>query len=508
MIIARHVEKAPGLPAVRNDVERPLLRWAVFFVIAALALAIRLPHLASRPMHTDEAVQAYLMGAILEGKGYQYSPRDLHGPAPLVVAWPLVRLCGARNFSGLDERMLRLAPALTGALAVLLFALLGRGFGTPAAACAAVLWSVASLPVYYSRYFIHETLFVTASLGLIVCGGRALARGAAGWGIAAGLCAGMMLGSKETALISLAAMGIAGGPGLVRRIGPRKQMVASCCLAVAVAAALFLALYSWGGAHLRGPLDFIESFGRFGKRAAGEGHEKPAWYYLTLLGGTPGGFTILSLALAGAVHGVRKTDFVPRFFAVYGLVLFAVYSAIPYKTPWLALNFWLPLSILAGTGLAAIGRGARTNGTRAALMAFMAALAGLQGRETWTRVFALPCDERNPYAYAHTGEDLLRLPERLEQWLCQKKQGSDDLRIAVLAADAWPLPWYLRRFPLTGYWQPGQAPGPADLYITSPETWESMGTRLKGWRPEYFGMRPEVLSILWTPPPADPKAIK
>lgn len=43
--------------------------------------------------------------------------------------------CGPASpfFCGLDERMLRLDPALTGVLAVLLFALLGRGFGTAAA---------------------------------------------------------------------------------------------------------------------------------------------------------------------------------------------------------------------------------------------------------------------------------------------------------------------------------------------------------------------------------------
>ena len=34
--------------------------------------------------------------------------------------------------------------------------------------------------------------------------------------------------------------------------------------------------------------------------------------------------------------------------AVYALLVIGIYSAIPYKTPWLALNFWLPLAILAG----------------------------------------------------------------------------------------------------------------------------------------------------------------
>ena len=39
--------------------------------------------------------------------------------------------------------------------------------------------------------------------------------------------------------------------------------------------------------------------------------------------------------------------------AVYGLIIFLIYSAIPYKTPWLALNLSLPLALLCGLGVEA-----------------------------------------------------------------------------------------------------------------------------------------------------------
>ena len=462
-----------------------------------MALAIRLPRLADRPMHTDEAVQAYLLGTILEGKGYQYRPRDLHGPAPLLAAWPIARAGGARDFSGLDERMLRLAPALIGGLATLLFGLLGPNLGTFRAALAAVLWSVAALPVYYSRYFIHETLFVTASLGFILCAWRMLARNSAGWSVAAGLFAGVMLGCKETGILSIAAMLFAALPALSWALC--KKRASLLLLAFLAALALFLTLYSWGGAHPQGPLDFLESYRRFAVRAMGEGHEKPVTYYATLLCSSCAGKGIVLLALVGTVqaflHGLRG----PRFFALYGLLLFAISSAVPYKTPWLALNFWPSLAILAATGCTALWQTAQRLPARIALCACAAALLFLLGRETWARVYAQPCDERNPYAYAHTGEDLLRLCPRLEQWRRQTQKNAGQVRISVLAADPWPLPWYLRKFPLAGYWQPGEQPGEADLYITSPESWESLRARLQGWRPEYFGLRPEVLAILWAP---------
>ena len=75
-------------------------------------------------------------------------------------------------------------------------------------------------------------------------------------------------------------------------------------------------------------------------------------------------------------------------------------------------------------------------------------------------------------------------------------------RIAVVAADAWPLPWYLRKYSQVGYWQPGQETGAADLYITSLEAAEKMSSQLTNFNAEYFGVRPEVLIILWTPVPA------
>jgi hypothetical protein len=119
--------------------------------------------------------------------------------------------------------------------------------------------------------------------------------------------------------------------------------------------------------------------------------------------------------------------------------------------------------------------------------------------DTDGRVFKNPADEKNPYAYAHTSEDLLRLPVRLEELARQNKISNP--RIAVVAADAWPLPWYLRKFSTVGFWQPGQETGAADFFITTTDVSGNLAERLKNFRPEFFGVRPEVLLILWTPSP-------
>ena len=55
-----------------------------------IALALRLPGLAKRPMHGDEAVNAVKIGED-EGKGYRYDPHEYHGPTlnyfSLIPAW-------------------------------------------------------------------------------------------------------------------------------------------------------------------------------------------------------------------------------------------------------------------------------------------------------------------------------------------------------------------------------------------------------------------------------------
>jgi hypothetical protein len=125
--------------------------------------------------------------------------------------------------------------------------------------------------------------------------------------------------------------------------------------------------------------------------------------------------------------------------------------------------------------------------------------AVLIAHDTRQRVFVSPADETNPYAYAHTSEDLLGLSTEIEEQARQNAIATP--RIAVIASDPWPLPWYLRHFSEVGFWRPDQQPGEANFYITSAEAAEEYGDQLKGLRPEFFGVRPGVLIVLWSPAP-------
>jgi uncharacterized protein (TIGR03663 family) len=504
--------------------------------IALLALAVRLPQLGERPMHTDESVNAYIIGELLAGESFHYDSQDRHGPALAAETLPIVRLFGVKKFSNLTESQLRLAPVLAGAATVLL---LGAGvemFGFIPCLVAALLFAFAALPVYYSRYFIHENLFVAATLGLILSGWGALQKKSVLSAALAGFCAALMLACKETAVIHFFAIAVAmvacrfGTPvsrpartqGLQKLAVPAAGIPLLKTFLVATVFFIFtvVLLFTWFGRNWSVFSDMLHAVPRFAARAGGEGHEKPFWYFAKLLGGGWSGGALLALATLGmfaTIKSGRRGDesqtknksAAPRvvfcrlksaalfFILIYGLVITVIYSAIPYKTPWLGLNFWLPLSTLAGVAVERLWLASPKVSIRVLIFIFIGALGILVGHDTRQRVFVNPADEKNPYAYAHTGEDLLGLPVRLEELARQNKIPNP--RIAVVAADPWPLPWYLRKFSQVGFWHPGQETGVADFFITTTDISGKLAEQLKDFRPDYFGARPNVLLILWSP---------
>jgi uncharacterized protein (TIGR03663 family) len=491
MNAATNASAAHGVSAAR--------RWAIFLALALLALIIRLPQLRARPMHTDESVNAYVTGQLLAGEPYRYDPRDRHGPALFVFAEPATALLGARDFAGLTETELRLTPVLIGSATVLLFGAVVDLFGFTACFVAALLFAVAALPVYYSRYFIHETLFVASTLGLMAAGGRAWKNNSLVAAALAGGCGALMLGAKETAGLHFFALGLVCLAAVL--LPPRGKVPAVRVFAVALGVLVLVAvlLFTWLGQNWQAVADLGTAIPRLAARAAGEGHEKPFAYYLHLLDPTLVLFIVAAAGIYAAVcDAAARAGKAPILLVIYGALIFLIYSAIPYKTPWLALNLWLPTALICGLGVAAFWHQIKDTASRWIVVIAGVFLLATLGVQTKVLVFDRPADERNPFAYAQTSDDLSGLPPRLEQLVAENHLSQP--RIAVVAADPWPLPWYLRKFAAVGFWQPGQEPAPSDFFVTSTDLSDALKARLKDFRPEYFGVRPGVLVILWIPP--------
>ena len=482
------------------------IRWAAFLLVALLGLLLRLPHLDARPMHTDEAVNAYIVGQLLAGQKYTYDAVDRHGPALAALALPLARLQGARTFSDLTESQLRLAPVLAGTATILLFGAAAEIFGFVPCVIAALLFAGAPLAVYYDRYFIHESLFAALTFGLILSGWNACTRRSAKLAALSAACAALMLACKETAVLHFAALAAAAllywlwnlRSKSLRDVWKPRALLS----AVLVFLLLSVALFTWFGTNWNALAALAPAASNFAARAGGEGHAHPFWYYVQLLGGGRSGALICVVACIGLLLAVRKREASPlALLAYYAVFIFVLYSAIPYKTPWLALNFWLPITLLAGLAAASLWRvPVKRPAVRVMLRSACLAVAGvaavLIAYDARQRVFLDPAGEGNPYAYAHTSEDLLGLPTELAQMAHQ--DGLASPRIAVIAADPWPLPWYLRQYAQVGYWQPGRVVGQADFYITSTDAANQYADQLKNFHADFFGERPGVLVLLWS----------
>lgn len=478
--------------------------WPLLVAVTALALALRLPELDKRPLHTDEAVNAYICGQLLEGEGYKYDPQDRHGPALHFSALPFLRFSGVTSLVTMDERSLRLTVAVLSGFACIFFACMRRPLGETDALIAALLWAAMPLPLFYGRYMIHETGFVIATLGLVATGWRAIERRSLVWSAIAGLFAALMLAFKETAVINFAAIGAAFLTFILTthhaQIPPRTWIKMSAA-ALAIFAGSMLVIFTWGFTDLDGPRNLINAFVRFSGRAGGEGHEKPFWYFGKLLaggwgrtGGDWSGKIFLLLAAIGSVRAWHAGG-IRRSVIVWAVVVFLFHSFIPYKTPWLALNIWLPLALLAACcwpRADETGVHKHVIAARIPAILLFAALVWFTVKDDAKWIYRRPADENNPYTYSQTLEDVTRIEAFI------RKHIGDQPDIAVVAKDPWPFPWYLRRFINVGYWQPDAPPtNSATVIITEAEAPQAMQKQLDGLRPEIFGVRPNVLFILW-----------
>jgi predicted membrane-bound mannosyltransferase len=238
------------------------------------------------------------------------------------------------------------------------------------------------------------------------------------------------------------------------------RAVVATGIALLVAAACLTALFNRPEALI----DAVRAVASYAQRAGGETHQHPWYYYLRMLlwvHDAPGPVwsegAIVLLAILGAM-GARARwtrsaeQAFGRFLTLYGLALIAIYSAIPYKTPWCLVQIMLPLVLLAGIGVSELMVRLRRPALRVAAAVLLAIALGDLGRQSYAATFRYAADARNPYAYAHPLRDVERLHGYLEQLSAVHPLGRR-MEVHVIAPDPWPLPWYLREFEGVGYWE-------------------------------------------------------
>lgn len=356
-------------------------------LLAAAAFAFRYPRLGERPFHGDEANQAVKTGHLLEDGEYAYDPHEHHGPTLYYAALVSLRLAGAHTLAESDERMFRMVPLVFGVGVLLLIGTFGSGLGRSAALLAALFTALSPAMVYFSRYFIQETLFVCFSLAALAAGWR-YAQRPSWWAAAlAGIALALMHATKETCVVLFFAMaGALAGTWLLARwrrteneTTPRGLPEGAwkhLALFIAAGAACSVTFFSSFFTHPRGVLDSVLTYANYLGRADGGGsaavHNHPWYFYFELLGFTYRSAgpkwsegLLLGLGSVGILAALLRRNtptgsiHFQRFLALYTVLATAVFCMIPYKTPWNLLPFYQAWILMAGVGAAFLFRAVR-----------------------------------------------------------------------------------------------------------------------------------------------------
>jgi len=460
---------------------------ACWISVVIAGIFLRFDQLSQRPFHADEATGARITASRMTSGDYKFDPIHYHGPLLSSLAIPLCEWKGEDVWPELTKHTLRLVPAIAGSLLLLVPLLWRKRFGDAPMLLATALLATSPLLVYYSRMFIHESLLVLLGMLALVSLIRFPRFGIPG------LLIGLMFATKESFAISIIAW--SGAAVLIAWENRKKIDRASCIsawenfrapilvslLAAAVSSAFF---YTDGFRQPHGAIDAVRTF--FVYKTV-DGHGKAFPYYLQLLAwpmksgglwwfGTP--VVILALiAFASSFRRDAESPSIVRFIAYAAAGHFAIYSIIAYKTPWLASLPWAHVCLLAGFAVAGFSR--HRLPIKAALTLLVAACLISQFIQTRRATGRFASDERNPFAYVPTRNEI----ESLEPWLAKLRLAAPAISnepIAVIGGDYWPLPWYLRSFKQIGYWptQPAGLESRA-IVFAMPETSDAVTARLE-----------------------------
>lgn len=515
--------------------------WASLCVLL-VALCLRLYALELKPMHHDEGVNGFFLTNLVRNGVYRYDPANYHGPTLYYFTLPLVSLFGLETWT------LRLLTVLSGTGLVALPLMLHRRIGRFGALSAAALLAVSPGAIFFARYYIHETPFVFLTVASVVAWLRYTDTARTIYFMLAALSLALLFATKETAFISLGVLLIAAAlthvymrlrgrmdahqearhargkrnnaqraPDALRatnvfsvnleRFGGAERVAL-----LAVTGALLFALvnviyYSSFFTNAAGIADALRAFAIWKQTGESDFHAKPFGTYFGWLQKEEA--ALYALGIVGAIWAVcRATNRFAVFVALWAGGIIAAYSLVPYKTPWLVLNFIPPLAIAGGYLLDALAASlqrmknsqsassASNFSAWSALAPFAAVVLlvialGIGGYRSLALNFDHYDDDTFSYVYAHSTRDLTQLGEDIKRIA---ERSGDKPTISIHAPDYWPLPWYFRDYTVTGYPPQALAAATATMLILSSEQAAEAESALAGSYREIgrYHLRPGV----------------
>ena len=423
----------------------------------ALGAFLRVVLLGIKPPHFDEGINGWFVDQMTKNGFYKYDPTNYHGPLHFYILFLSQTLFG-RNLWAL--RM----PVVLGSIACIWLTTRFR----PVAGRTASLWAAAAMAVspaftFYGRYSIHEVWLLLSSM-LFILGGLGLWRTGARrylWCVGMGLF-GMVL-TKETYIIhvgcALVAMLVT---WISHRISPAENARAAkqewdyldLAAVLGVGIAAIIVFYSGTFFNMAGLKGLYETFGAWFKTGdEGNGHEKP-WYYWVMLIGRYEQPIAIGLLLSPLCLLFRQIGL--RYLAIVGVGTLMAYSIVHYKTPWCIISIVWPLLFVFGAGLV-LGDDKFQRWARIAAAIVVAVSLVLAIRLNYFRCTT----DTEPYVYVQTYNDIYKLTDPL---LTLARQNPTYYQLVghMIRPSAYPLPWLLGDFPRIGYYEKETLPAPLD----------------------------------------------
>jgi uncharacterized protein (TIGR03663 family) len=474
------------------------------FRISAAAILIvgaflRLFHLGLVPLHHDEGVNGNFLVSLVRNGTYTYDPNNYHGPTlyyfSAIFAW-IARFfggVGVRDAYGLTTFNIRFVTAAFGVATVGLALLLRKRLGAIGALSAAALIAISPGAVYLSRYFIHESLFVFFMMGIVVAAVKYYDTRAAVYLILAAISAALMTATKETWIINAPVLLIAlitthvyfrlwkkmtaphgSEPGedepFLARFGGPISVATVALVAFTVFIIVNVLFYSsFFSNYPKGVNDSLQTLALWRKRT--HEHAHPWYQYIRWLLQKEGIVLVLGYVGVAVAFWRAKNRFVV-FLAFWAIGILAAYSIAgmsisrlisdliknptalqqTYKTPWIVLNFIVPLALTSGYALDVFYRKLREFDQPLFFLAPAVLIVAFCGFQMYQLNFVYYDDENYVYVYAHTRRETLVMLDQIDQIATQMKTGHDT-GVAIVSPEYWPLPWYFRDYKRVGYYQ-------------------------------------------------------
>ncbi len=456
-------------------------------LVLLLGAFLRLIYLTLVPLHHDEGVNGNFLVSLVRSGTYTYDPNNYHGPTlyyfSAIIPW-VARFFGSETFRdahGLTTFNIRLVTAAFGVGTIGLVLLVRSRLGTIGALSAAALIAISPGAVYLSRYFIHESLFVFFTLGIVVAAVKYYDSGAGVHLILGAISAALMVATKETWIINGPVLLIAlitttayfwlrrrsswqsssndRGEFLARFGGP--VSVATVAL---VAFTIFIVVNvlfysSFFKNYPKGVNDALQTLNLWRKRT--HEHAHPWYQYVDWLLQEEG--LVLVLGAIGAVVAVWfAKNRLAVFIALWSFGLLTAYSFAgasikhlfsdqTYKTPWIALNFVVPLALTSGYALEVFYQKLRDFQQPRLFLVPAVLIIAFCGYQMYQLNFVHYDDDQYVYVYAHTRREMLAMLDQIDRVANQMKTGYDT-GIAIVTPEYWPLPWYFRDYKRVDYW--------------------------------------------------------